>query len=106
MQTPSILKSGSRYPLVTLGVAVLAFVVAAALRSVPTADNFSDPSNGLMRIIDGPLAMLITVSSFVVFAGLWKIYPETVLGQGALRGAIALLVVLNLATWGVALWLR
>lgn len=105
MQMPLFLKPSGRYQLVVLGAILLAVVLALSLRAVLMASGTAGHSYGGIDAIDVPLALLITASSSIVFAGLWKIYPETAAGQWLLRAAIAVLVLLNLTAWGFALWL-
>jgi hypothetical protein len=106
MQIDQFWKSGSQYRIVVLGIALLTVVVMStfnALLTVPAGS--ADALSRIVGIVDVQLAFFITLPSFLVFAGIWQLKPETKLGEWAVRSVIAALVVLNLLAWGIAVWL-
>jgi hypothetical protein len=107
MHIDQFLKPGSQYRIVAIGAALLAAVILSTLYALLTSPPTSIEALGSTGgIFDVPLALMITLASFLVFSGLWKINPETKPGAWAVRCVIAILVVLNLLVWGMAVWLR
>lgn len=104
MQRNSLFKSGAQYPIVAVATAVVLALVTMVLIQVPKDGVVLSLSEAL-RLIDMRVAAGISVAS-LVFAGLWKVDPATPLGQWAMRGAIAMLVIVNWAAWSLALWLH
>lgn len=85
--------------------ALLALVIALATRVSLPIDGLTSWRMAV-GIVDIHLAALTTAVSLLLFSGLWTVKPETPLGRYAMRGVIALLVVINWAAWCVALWLH